>query len=1024
MTPAPSHRNGAGNGAVVSRPGPSRQGRAPSAGRSQDAERGGRGDLGERTRRLLSVLRDRRGVVLQALVVVPLAVLAVSLAQAKTYEATAKLLFQDAAIGVDPALPAEDSERAVATREELVLLPVVAQRAAEGLGTDYADVRSRVTVEPSENANLIDVIAVGDSPRSARETADAYADAFLAFRRQVARLQLSATIERAERNLASLPRTGESAARRATLEERLEQLRVARSMESGNAELAQPAQAPSEPVAPRLALNLLLGVIAAAIVGIGLALVLEGLDERPRRPEDLERAYPWPLLAVIPASRSLARAGRRHARGDRTAAEALRTLRANIRYFHSPDDVRSIFVTSASEGEGRSTVARALAHTMAAMGDRVVLVEADLRAPAEGPAQAHASGGATPALNGVDLDDALTGIAVEPDPSRATQAHEPTDDADKLWLLPAGALPSNPSGALDDDGLRSVLSELERRFDVVVIDGPPLSSGGDALPLASAARGLVVVGGLGRTTSQATAGLRQRLSMLGRRPLGVVANLATKGRARSARRARLRGRRARAMAIAGAVLIGELALAAAIADPRLSVLLLPALAVVLMALVFRFPFAAACLFLATTCFALQDDLLSVELGPITIKSHETLLGALLVVAALRPRQRTLGGLPGLALAGFLAMLLLSSLLAVVDGRAPAEDVLAWARPFPPLAFFYVVVRVFPDARTVWKLVGFGAILAAATGAVSLLLSVGVEIGSVLEGAGSNTLRDQGSLNRIRLPGLTIGYMLFWLIVVQFLAARGKRRLLPAALFTGIVLSIALSFNRNMWLGLAFGLVLMLALGGTRIRQRLVAGMAVGLTAIVVAGLFGAGLGPGSAAGPLVERATTLLDPTRVQQSDSLESRARETERAWEVAKQYPWTGVGPGVSYGAFYERAGDDSSRRERQLYVHNQYLYLFLITGVPGLSLFLLFLGSVLRVAWGRATTDLRLTACGVGLAMLMLSSIVAIYFSVTSATVAIALLAGAIIGHARREAGEPAGRPIEPAERRATERPAVLA
>ena len=1016
MTPSSSQRNGSGNGAVGARPGPNANGRAPTRRRSESALRGGRGALADHVRQLLRILRDRAGVVLQALVIVPLAVLALSLAQVKTYEATAKLLFQDAAIGVDPTLREEDPGRAVGTREDLVLLPVVAQRAAERLDTDVADVRRRVTVAPSDDADLIDVVATGDSPRSAAETADAYAEAFIAFRRQVARLRLSATIERVERNLASLPANGPGALDRGLLEDRLEELLLARSVETGNAELAQRAQAPSDPAQPWLALNLLLGVIAGAIVGVGLALVLEQLDRRLRRPEDLERAYPWPQLALIPTSRSLARTSRRRSRRDRAAAEALRTLRANIRYFHSPDEVRSILVTSALEGEGRSAVARALAHTMASMGDRVVLVEADPRPPGENPPETQARAGLTSVLDGLDLDKALVAVPVDADPSREAPEDEGADASDKLWLLPAGPRPSSSTVVPGEDRLRSVLSELEQRFDVVVIDGPPLSGAGAGLPLAAAARGLLVVGGLGMTTAQATAGLRQRLSMLGRRPLGVVANF-TKPRRRG---------RARALTIAGGVLVAEIALAATIAVPRLSLLLVAAAALALMALVFRFPFLAACAFLLTTCFVLEDDYLEVAFGPITIKGHEVILGALLAVALVRPRRRTLGGAAGIALAGFLGMLLLSSLLALIDGRADSVDVLSWARPFAALAFFYVVVRLFPDRRSVWRLVTFGAILGAATGVVSLLLSLGVEIGPVLEDAATNVLVEQGSLDRIRLSGLKVAYLLFWLTLVWLLAARGRGRLLPAVLLAGIAINIALSYNRNMWIGLTFGLMLMLVLGGTRIRQRLVAGMALGLTAIVVAGLFGAGIGQGSTLGPLVERATTLLDPSGVAQEASLESRGRETELAWEAAQERPWTGIGPGVEYGARYNSGSDATERRVSQLYLHNQYLYLFLITGVPGLALFLLFLGSVLRVAWGRATTDLQLTACGVGLAMLMLSAIVELYFSVVSATAAIALVAGAIVavGDVRRAARQAAPPAVAPGPRPAPERAEIPA
>jgi O-antigen ligase len=322
-----------------------------------------------------------------------------------------------------------------------------------------------------------------------------------------------------------------------------------------------------------------------------------------------------------------------------------------------------------------------------------------------------------------------------------------------------------------------------------------------------------------------------------------------------------------------------------------------------------------------------------------------------------------------------------------------------------LSFFWVVVRLFPEPEARRQLLVGGAVLAALAGVLSLPIALGWHLGDQLQTHGDQLVRKQhglGEVERVRLPGLSLGYALFWYVGVRAVTSRGLHRALWAALLAGIVLGIAVSFNRNMWVGLAVGLLLLLVVGGVAVRARLTLALAVGAVGTLLIGLVGVGLGHSKVLGPLVERGQTVLRPSEVARESSLRDRERETERAWGKAVGHLTLGVGPGAAFGVFtFEKLGPNSFVLVPQLFLHNQYLYLLLIGGIPALLTFLMFLVRSLRTAWSRVPHDGSIAACGVGIAMIMMSALVAIYFSVEDMTTPLGLLAGVI-------AADRAGRP----------------
>ena len=471
---------------------------------------------------IAGALADRRWLILGLLVAGVCAGLALSLVQDREYASSATLL-----VGIPSGASSERSS--LETQRRIAELPEVARRslaALAGSGLDATEVADRTDVRArGEDALVIE--ARGADPRAAQRLAGAYASAYLSFVREVESRRVGDVIETLESELAGLPanRTSE----RAELGRRIAGLREARAQAGRGASLvgrpALPASAQSRDV-PR---NVAAGAGASLLIGLLLASGLGRLDRRVRRPEDLEELYGVPLLARVPRSPELSgdaaaeygRAQVASASGFGREAEAFRSLRANLRYFPGANGrsqgVGSLLLVSPLPEEGKSTIARLLAVTMAAMGDRVCLVDADLR---KGDLSATSARGRPEGLSlvlaGFDLDEALTEVPAATDPL--------FENVRVLVELRSGALPPNPSELLESERMRWLIEELERRFDTVIIDSPAIASVSDALALVRWVSGVLIVGALGHTTRNAGRDLRKQLDLLGARPIGVVAN--------------------------------------------------------------------------------------------------------------------------------------------------------------------------------------------------------------------------------------------------------------------------------------------------------------------------------------------------------------------------------------------------------------------------------------------------------------------------------------------------------------------
>jgi succinoglycan biosynthesis transport protein ExoP len=231
-------------------------------------------------------------------------------------------------------------------------------------------------------------------------------------------------------------------------------------------EIIETASPGLKPVRPNKTLNIILGVIIGLVVGVGLAFFIEYLDTSVKTIDDVERLLQAPVLGVIPQNVGyLLEEG-----AESPHAEAYRVLRTNLLFARKDDKLNSIAVVSAGAGEGKSTTVLNLATVFAQSGQRVIIVDSDLRRPT-----LHK-------ILRVTNNLGLTNYLLKQ--NTLTEVIQ-TTPLDKLDFLASGKLPSSSLGILSSSQMKDLISELKQRYDFVFFDSPPIMGVSDASILAS-----------------------------------------------------------------------------------------------------------------------------------------------------------------------------------------------------------------------------------------------------------------------------------------------------------------------------------------------------------------------------------------------------------------------------------------------------------------------------------------------------------------------------------------------------------
>ena len=292
-----------------------------------------------------------------------------------------------------------------------------------------------------------------------------------------------------------------------TLLKREKELQVLANSRGNNVRLIEAALVPGAPFSPNLRRSATLGFVVALLVAVGLVLALDYLDDTIKTPEDVTRLG-LPFLALIPAVRS--RRGRPVLSGSNDFSEAIRSLRTSLSLSTNTQGSSVVLVTSAQPLEGKTTTACNLATALAYSGQKVLLIDADMRRPG-----VHRGLGID---NECGLSELLSGKAA------LSECVQRLLDPD-LWVMPAGSTPPNPSELLGSGRMESLMAQVQAGpFDWVIVDTPPVLAVTDASILTQWVSGVAFVIGSEMTRRRLAERAIETLTTGRPRILGAVLN--------------------------------------------------------------------------------------------------------------------------------------------------------------------------------------------------------------------------------------------------------------------------------------------------------------------------------------------------------------------------------------------------------------------------------------------------------------------------------------------------------------------
>jgi polysaccharide biosynthesis transport protein len=443
-------------------------------------------------------------------------------------------------VGADAA----PSDRDVANIAALITSGPVARAVARETGYRGAprDLLRDITAKPASGSDFITLTATAPTPALAADRANTFAHTFITLREQQQRRDARAAIGVLRRQIASLPQGSGGRSQRTQLQQKIDQLQVVTAANTTGAGVQQISAAtpPASPTAPEPVRNALFAFVVSLALAVAAAFGLERLETRIKSVRDLERAYGLPVLAEVPrAPRHLRRLRKRRLELSQPFREPMRRLRMAVEVASVEQPIRTILVTSAAPGEGKSTVLSHLAMTYRASGDWVLITDTDLRKPnLDALLRVEREPGLTEVLSGTcHLDEVVQSLGARTTSAAAVSAGQrPTPiygggsgngaAADgQLSVIPSGGASESSLDLLGSHRMLGILDELESAYDVILVDSPPLLAVADTMPLISRVDAVLVIARLGHSTWDAAQRLSDELARVpSARVLGVVAN--------------------------------------------------------------------------------------------------------------------------------------------------------------------------------------------------------------------------------------------------------------------------------------------------------------------------------------------------------------------------------------------------------------------------------------------------------------------------------------------------------------------
>lgn len=347
-----------------------------------------------------------------------------------------------------------------------------------GITVRPEDLAKEITVTPQPNTQILDVAVRDTNPALARDLAN----------QLVAALVAEVKVFQSQETQTPNSRTGDDLV------------------------VVSPAVLPDRPVSPNVLLNVGIAFVAGLLVALGIALLLDYLDQSIKSDDELTERVGLSAvghIAFVPAGQGK--------RGELVtldasshASEAYKALRTSLLFSGVDHELKVIVITSAEQGEGKSRTASNLAVALAHSENKTLLVDADFRRPSQHRifGRIRNVGLSNLLLKDVKEKDAITSVETVPN----------------LWLLTSGPTPPNPSELLGSGRMRELMARLSEDFQYVIVDTPPVNAVTDASILAASAGGTILVVEQRRTTVPALIRARQTLDRVGAHTIGVVMN--------------------------------------------------------------------------------------------------------------------------------------------------------------------------------------------------------------------------------------------------------------------------------------------------------------------------------------------------------------------------------------------------------------------------------------------------------------------------------------------------------------------
>jgi succinoglycan biosynthesis transport protein ExoP len=490
---------------------------------------------GAALRDYLRVLRRRKWLIALTVVLVPLTAVIFSLRQSVLYEASAEVLLSRQNLAAtltntqDP-LASQQAERVAQTQADLARTPTVAARVLEaarapGTPQEFLDASS---VRPKSDSDLLIFKVQNGRREEAARLATEYARQFTRYRRELDTVAFKRARQELEARIATLEKNGgRGTPLHDSLVEKEQQLRTLEALQISNAYLIRSAT-DAEQVRPTPVRNGLLGLALGLVLGIGLAFLREALDTRIRSADEIGERLDLPLVARLPEPPKRVRRddGLVMLTDPRSPqAEAFRILRTNLEFLNLERGARTIMVTSALETEGKSTTVANLAVACVRAGKRVAVVDLDLRRPyLERFFRLEGAPGLTDvALGHVPLDEALVPVPVGESRTSLGVSWNGRGSVEGIVdVLAAGPIPPDAGEFVGTRAVGEILERLQARYDLVLVDSPPLLHVGDAMTLAASVDALLLVTSLRLARRPALDEVHRILEALPAHPLGFV----------------------------------------------------------------------------------------------------------------------------------------------------------------------------------------------------------------------------------------------------------------------------------------------------------------------------------------------------------------------------------------------------------------------------------------------------------------------------------------------------------------------